>query len=264
MSNYLFDNAAEAAAGQRMVALSALHDVATKAVIERLGIAPGWRCLEVGGGNGSIGGWLAGRVGPGGHVLVTDIDPRFMVSDQTPANLEVRTHDVTRDPLPDKAFNLVHARLVLSWLPGREAVLERLIATLKPGGWLVIEDYDAQLLAPAIAGADAKAEAYFAAARAMAALMLRQQVDTGWARGLARHLRRFGLADVGLRGSFEEWSGGSAYAGLYRANFLQVRAAAVAAGLADDATFGRALELLEDPELSVLSPVMVSAWGRRP
>jgi SAM-dependent methyltransferase len=46
------------------------------------------------------------------------------------------------DPLPAKDFDLVHARLVLCHLPEREQVLQRIMAALKPGGWIVIEDVD--------------------------------------------------------------------------------------------------------------------------
>jgi ubiquinone/menaquinone biosynthesis C-methylase UbiE len=37
-------------------------------------VQPGWRCLEVGGGYGSMAAWLAEKAGPTGHVVVTDAD----------------------------------------------------------------------------------------------------------------------------------------------------------------------------------------------
>ena len=81
----------------------------------------GWRCLEVGGSGGSIATWLAARVVPSGHVLVTDIEPRFLDSLKLPST-EVRRHNVATDPLPESAFDLVHARLVPVHLPEREKV----------------------------------------------------------------------------------------------------------------------------------------------
>ena len=53
-----------------------------------------------------------------------------------------------RDDLPDAHFHLIHARLVLIHLPERDAVLERLVTALRPGGWLVIEDFDVLSLLP--------------------------------------------------------------------------------------------------------------------
>src|SRR5271156_7105711 len=37
-------------------------------------VQPGWRCLEVGAGRGSMAVWLAQRGGPSGHVVATDLD----------------------------------------------------------------------------------------------------------------------------------------------------------------------------------------------
>jgi len=48
--------------------------------------------------------------------------------------MEIRRHNIVSDPLPDAAFDLIHARLVLIHIPEREKVLARLVAALKPGG----------------------------------------------------------------------------------------------------------------------------------
>ena len=41
-------------------------------------VQPGWRCLEVGAGRGSMAVWLAQRVGPSGHVVATDVDVGYL------------------------------------------------------------------------------------------------------------------------------------------------------------------------------------------
>jgi ubiquinone/menaquinone biosynthesis C-methylase UbiE len=145
-STYLLDNAGREAP-RRFDAQSALFDSGTIRHLEDRGIRPGWQCLEVGGGGGSIAAWLAARVGPTGHVLVTDIDPRFLEPLDAP-NVEVRRHDIVTDPLPEAAFDLIHARAVLIHLPERERVLARLVSALKPGGWLVDEELDSASLLP--------------------------------------------------------------------------------------------------------------------
>ena len=78
MSNYIFDNAAQQAS-QRFASLETLYDPWTIRHLEATGIGPGWQCWEVGGGGGSIARWPGERCGPTGHVLLTDIDPRFLV-----------------------------------------------------------------------------------------------------------------------------------------------------------------------------------------
>ena len=77
----------------------------------------------------------------GATVMAIDIDTRFIEPFASDA-IEVRRIDVRTDELPQSQFDLVHARLVLEHLNDRRQILERLAATLRPGGWMMIEDYD--------------------------------------------------------------------------------------------------------------------------
>src|SRR5262244_1620045 len=61
-------------------------------------VQPGWRCLEIGAGRGSMARWLAEQVGPSGHVVATDIDTRYLQKLDLP-NLEVVEHDILEGPL---------------------------------------------------------------------------------------------------------------------------------------------------------------------
>src|SRR5262245_59306786 len=137
-TSYAYDTGGEQAR-QRLGSLEAWLDPGTTRLLGSLGVGPGWRCLEVGGGGGSVAAWLSERVRPDGYVLATDIDPRFLV---TLNLLEARKHDILYDELPEGAFDLVHARAGLEHLPARQAALRRLVTTLTPGGWLLVEDGD--------------------------------------------------------------------------------------------------------------------------
>ena len=128
----------------RQGALSALFDWWTFRHLDAVGIGPSWHCWEVGAGGPGVVRWLAGRVGPTGHVLATDLDVSRLVA-SAGAAVEVRRHDVVADPVPAAAFDLVHARLVLVHLAERERVLRSLAAAVRPGGWLVVEDADPEL-----------------------------------------------------------------------------------------------------------------------
>jgi ubiquinone/menaquinone biosynthesis C-methylase UbiE len=143
MSSYIFENAAPQA-GQRFTSLETLYDPWTIRHLEATGIGPGWQCWEVGAGGGSIAAWLGERCGPTGHVLVTDIDPRFLVESASldQPTIEIQRHDIVADPLPAQTFDLIHARLVLFHLPAREQALQRMMTALKPGGWLVLDEFD--------------------------------------------------------------------------------------------------------------------------
>lgn len=146
-TTYVFDNAAEQSTGQRFEALPRLFDSTTIRHLEALGVGPGWSCLEVGAGGGTIARWLADRVGPEGRVLATDIDPRFLTGLDEPP-IEVLRHDITVDPLPEASFDLAHTRLVLGHLPKRDEALRKLVGALKPEGWLLVEEFDSLSLQP--------------------------------------------------------------------------------------------------------------------
>jgi 2-polyprenyl-3-methyl-5-hydroxy-6-metoxy-1,4-benzoquinol methylase len=107
-TGYLLEHAGREAP-IRFAALSVLFDETTIRHLTKRGVAPGWHCLEVGAGGGSISNWLADRVGADGSVLATDIDTRYLESLQRP-NLEARRHNIAVDPLPEGEFDLIHAR----------------------------------------------------------------------------------------------------------------------------------------------------------
>jgi SAM-dependent methyltransferase len=258
---YALDNAAREASA-RFSALAAMYDPATIRHLEDRGLTSGWHCLEIGGGGGSIAAWLASRVGSAGRVLVTDIDPRFLESLQIP-NLEVRRHDIVNDPLPEATFDLVHSRLVLMHLPEREKALARMVAALKPGGWLVDEEFDASSMPPnaAVNPGEVLLKTLVATRRVM---QDRGADDSGFARRLFSRLRAHGLVDVAAEASIFMWNSGSPGASLLRANFEQLRSNMIDAGYITEEEYEQDLKRLDDPGFMMPSPIMWSAWGRRP
>ena len=109
--------------------------------LKAAGIRPGWRCLEVGAGRGSVAQWLTDQVGPSGHVTALDLDASLMEWLDAP-NLEIVEGDVLEVDLPEESFDLIHTRLVLMHIPERRRALERIFSWLRPGGWLVTEELD--------------------------------------------------------------------------------------------------------------------------
>jgi SAM-dependent methyltransferase len=122
----------------RLSGMEALWDPGSHALLDELGIGPGWKCLEVGAGGGSMVEWMASR---GAHVTAIDIDTRY-IEHLASDSITVRRIDLREDELPQSEFDLVHSRLVLEHLADRREILDRLVATLKPDGWMVTEDYD--------------------------------------------------------------------------------------------------------------------------
>ena len=102
--------------------------------VERLGLGAGSRCLEIGGGRGSITQWLSERVGPHGGVTATDLQVDFLNSIAAP-NIEVLRHDLRTDTFPESSFDLVHARAVLMHIPDDPEILRRMVV-VAPSGWM--------------------------------------------------------------------------------------------------------------------------------
>lgn len=74
MTGYALDNS-WSKAKRRLALLEFYLDPKTKRRALALGLAHGWRCLEVGAGGGSIALWLSDQVGMEGKVVATDINP---------------------------------------------------------------------------------------------------------------------------------------------------------------------------------------------
>jgi ubiquinone/menaquinone biosynthesis C-methylase UbiE len=267
MSNYIFNNAGQQAS-QRFTSLETLYDPWTIRHLEATGIGAGWQCWEVGGGGGSIATWLGERCGPSGHVLVTDIDPRFLVelAALDHSQIEVQRHDIGADPLPAQPFDLIHTRLVLIHVPAREQALERMVTALKPGGWLVVEDFDTTCIDRSYPTSDASAAALFqkmAAAQGRLLAARSGESASTWGRSLYRRLRAHGLVNVGMEGYLAVREGGSPGARLYGANFEQIREEAVNAGFITNEEVEQVLSLLDDPNFAISAHMMFTAWGRR-
>ncbi len=262
MAEYVLDNA-ERETEQRFASLEACWDPVTIVHFERIGVSDGWACLEVGGGGGSLGAWLGRRVGAEGRVLVTDIDPRWMGAGRA-RNVEVRLHDIVNDELDEASFDLVHARLLLLHLPEPRRVLAKMVAALKPGGWVLIDDFDCTWL-PFVPNCreDVDARLFLKVADAFHQVLEAGGVDIAHGRGFYPMLLAQGLVNVEVDGSVQVWPGGSAGALLWRANIEQVRAKLVGGGLLTEEEVERFCRLVEDPEFSVNSYVLVSGWGQR-
>lgn len=256
-TGYLLDNADELAA-DRWCALGDLYDEATHRQLTHIGVGPGWTCLEAGAGGGSIARWLAHRVAPTGTVTATDLDLRWMDHLVAP-NLDLVQHDLTRDPLPDEAYDLVHARLVLGHVADPDACVRRLVVTLRPGGWLLLEEYDLRFVPDACPWPRTEAERRANRVReAFADLLRARGSDLHLGHRLVGVLQDLGLEELTVEGAFRV---GPAARLLERANVLQTWNGLLGSGLtAEDLTAH--LAALDDLPLTV--PALVSVAARKP
>jgi len=258
MSTYLLDNAAPQAAA-RFAALAELYDPGTIRHLEACGVASGWRCLEIGGGGGSIARWLADRVGPGGAVVVTDLDTRHLEALADP-RLDIRRHDATT-PLPEGPFDLIHARLVINHMADRDDVLRRMAAALAPGGWLLVEEFDSESTPPD--PDTSSGESYLATHRAVARLMVDRGFDRRYGRKLFRRFQECGLTHVSAEARMFMCPGGSAGTLLLRANIEQLREALIEGGYVSEETFADDIAAFARPDFLMPSSTLWSVRGCR-
>lgn len=252
---------------QRLSGLEEIWDPGSRRALTALGLQAGWRCLEVGAGSGSIARWLAHFVGQHGEVVATDLDPRFLAG-ATERNLHVVQHDIAADPPPDGQFDLVHARLVLAHLPDRAAVLDTLVRSCAPGGWLLIEEFDwPRRVAddgPHLTGPDRLLAIYTRVNEAINDLMRANGYDAEYGRYLPLRLGQSGLEELGVLQHGGLIRGAEVAAEFDRQAILQLRDQLRSAADLTSEELDAVLSALGDPQFVVPSPTMIAARGRRP
>jgi SAM-dependent methyltransferase len=257
MAEYtLAQDGAEELERARLVLLEAVFDPQTIRQFDAIGVGPGWRCLDVAAGGGSTTRMLPERVGDTGSVLSVDLDVRLL-EPLAGERVEVRRHDLLNDPLPDAAFDLVHARNLLMHLPGRLDAMERLLAAVRPGGWLALSepDMDTMALSPPSPAWRRVVTAFYDAT-----------VCGGWDHGygsrMPADLEVLDLADFEVEMVVRHARGGSIYAQLFAGTFLRFEQRMRELGASGD-DLAEVQQMLGDPNVSFRTPATVSAWGRR-
>jgi len=110
------------------------------------GLQPGARVLDAGCGPGGITELIAGLVGPSGHVTGMDMSEERLARarqvNQHHAHVRFHPGDVRHTGLPDQAFDFTWCQFVLQYLPNRWDALAELVRVTRPGGKVVISEFD--------------------------------------------------------------------------------------------------------------------------
>lgn len=259
---YVFDNAWHEAK-RRLELLETLGDPATISHSSALGVAAGWRCLEIGAGAGSIADWLCAQVGPSGRVVATDLDTRLLEALDHP-NLTVRRHDIAKEDLPRGEFDLVHARAVLTHLPERSVALDRMVSALKPGGWLLVEEVDCVSAVPDPRAGSEAARIFQKGQLAMDRVLAAGGADRYYGRRLYGDVCEAGLVHVESEGRTTMIRGDSPLAQLQELTTRQASDRLVSiGGLSEDEVDAYAA-LFADPNFLWMGNIILSVWGQRP
>jgi ubiquinone/menaquinone biosynthesis C-methylase UbiE len=115
-------------------------------VLDRVGIQPGERVLELGPGPGTFSIEAAQRAEPGGTLVAVDIQPRMVAALEKKAreagvsNLEAHVGSALELPLEDGSVDRAFLVTVLPEIPDRHRALLELHRVLRPGGVLSITE----------------------------------------------------------------------------------------------------------------------------
>jgi SAM-dependent methyltransferase len=230
------------------------------------GLSQGMRCLDLGCGSGEISFRLLAHLGPSGEVVGFDRDELMIRLSRAAAKPEHKVRfdvmDIEADRLEAPApFDLIYARFLLSHLRSPAEALDKMIAALRPGGILVVEDvdFDGHFSFPACPAFDRYVELYKSAA-------LERGADPGIGPRLPGMLEEHGLHEVSFRvvqPAFREGPGKS----LALLTMTNIKDAAIASGLITDREAGLLKEDLEsfteDPQSILSLPRIFQVAGVR-
>jgi SAM-dependent methyltransferase len=254
---YILDDAA-ALEYQRLDLMAKILDPWTRGYLTGVGVGPGWRCLELGGGNGSITEWLAHQVGWSGQVVAVDIKPTLLALLPEP-NVRVQQRDVRQGDLPGDGYDLVTCRALLHQIAAdAPTVLAKMAAALQPGGWLVVQEPDFHL-APTT-----EPPVWAAMWRGLLEWGRRNGVDWFIGRRLPALVDGLGLETTKAKTDVQNIRGRDRGARYFQLFFAEVRERVLASGLLDATTFDAASALLDDPTYWTQCWMMTAVWARKP
>jgi ubiquinone/menaquinone biosynthesis C-methylase UbiE len=149
-----------------------LNERLNAASLREIGVRPGERILDVGSGLGQLTRSMAMASGSRGKTVGIDASPeqveeakRLARASREEGWVEFRIGDAVHPPLREEewgTFDLAHARFLLEHVPDPEAVVRTMVRAVKPGGRIVIEDEDHDILRlwPELPGIEALWRAY--------------------------------------------------------------------------------------------------------
>jgi SAM-dependent methyltransferase len=259
---YVFDDTRADTELARLRAIEAVFDPPTQSRLQSTGLSPGWQCLEIGPGAGSVMHWLADRVGPEGRVVAVEINPRFLDVRNRP-NIEVLKGDLGEMELGRGRFDLIHGRYVLLHLPGYPPVLKQLLQALRPGGWLVLEEPDFSAARP-VHGPEAMRRSVAKVNRAIARMYQTHGIDHAMGLKLPGALKDLGVENLHVENDAPIAPGGSGVARMMRMSADQLEDKYLATGEATLEDIVAYRDFAENPETRAVYYSTIAVVAQRP
>jgi SAM-dependent methyltransferase len=249
----------------RLDVQSAAHRPYTMDLFSHLGVAAGWRCLDVGCGGGQVTTDLARLVAPGGMAVGVDVDDAMVglarkdAASQGVDNLDFRV--ASAEEMDEGGFDLAYTRLLLDVVPDPHAVLSRMAGAVVPNGVVIAEEpqISACFCYPA-------SEAFDHWIMWVSETMRRRGGDPEIGPRLPALFRAVGLDNIGLRVVQQAWIEGHEKS-LHWMAMGEVRDAVIGEGLATPSEYDQVREeisLLAGDRTTILANARTfQVWGYR-
>lgn len=235
-------------------------------LFDLIGVAPNTTAIDMGCGVMGVLPLLAERVGGDGRVVGLDREARMVefgrqLAEQRGLTVEFIEADATATGLPDRAFDLVHARTLLLNVQNPEQILTEMVRIAKPGGVVAVQEPDASAW-----NCDPPHPAFDILRGAILSAYRRTGKDFNIGRRIARMLKQAGLDGVNVRPTARVTRAGEYYQTFLLTIAALVRDVIVQGGelTADEfECYTAALRThLEASGTLTSQPLMWQAWGR--
>jgi SAM-dependent methyltransferase len=241
----------------------------SSALLDRVGVQPGWNTVDLGCGPSGIVDLLAERAGPEGHVTGLDVNPanvalaRLFAAEHGLVNVDIAEGDARRTGLPPSSFDLVHTRTLLINLPDPAAVVAEMARLARPGGWVAAlePDVGGSLCYPPHPAWDRLSEIFWNASQS-------DRADLHIGRRLPELFRQAGLTDIGIEAKADIYPAGHSRRTVRPDLVRSMRPKILERGIASEQELDevdRAVrEHLDDPHTLVVPHLLFLAWSRKP
>lgn len=250
---------------ERLLVQSAAMEPDALTMLQRIRVAAGWRCLDIGCGPGGITAPLSRLVGPSGRVVGLDRNQAFLDFARASAapNMEFRIGDAYNTGLPPGTFDLVHMRFVASTAGDPDRLLQEAIRLARPGGTVALQEPDGSSLHcdPPHRAWDKLKAALLGAFRGVGA-------DLELARRLYSVARAAGLEEVQYRPFIIGVRSMDPMVDYLPSTVESLRGTVIRLGLLTEAEFPEVLaecrRHLRRPDASFTMYTVAQVWGRTP
>jgi ubiquinone/menaquinone biosynthesis C-methylase UbiE len=244
---------------------------ATRRVFHAVGLRPGWTCLDVGCGPGAIMELMGELAGPSGEVTGIDRDAEAgrkaverLQATGTSRYRFIEADMESTDEIGGELFDLTFARLALLYARDPVALLRKMYSWTKPGGYIAVQDYHVRTISlyPKL---EALSE--------LVQVVMETHERSGWDMEFSFKLPVYFVeAGIGVPDGTDinlPLTSLEPFAAMYQTLCRSLLPKAIELGVTTDARMQsvfREVEqaLVDGRQYSVLWPLMIGVWKRKP